>query len=229
MSFKIRIYKKYIYHFLLSQTKPAKISIQTLLSPLIGYILYIGLSQVINQRQIDVPFALILLIYAHLFHHPTLHPPLPTPHGSLHQVPGLIPADPQQPGRLLYVRLLQYLYRQPLKKHRKPRMFLRPAHLHLPDTMNRTINPRDTSVKIGLKLTGIQMTPNPLRCMIIHLKKFTTLRTWPAYTFIMHYLNIYPFPLNVKFHLAHFPRFFYIQNLAIKFYNFNSFSPFVDI
>jgi hypothetical protein len=60
----------------------------------------------------------------------------------------------------------------------------------------RTINPRDPSVKIGLKLTSIHMTPNPLRGMIIHRKKFTTLRTWPAYAFIMHYLNIYPFPLT---------------------------------
>jgi hypothetical protein len=37
----------------------------------------------------------------------------------------------------------------------------------------------------------------------------------------MHYLNIYPFPFNVKFHLAHFPRLENIQKLMIRFINFN--------
>ena len=64
-----------------------------------------------------------------------------------------------------------------------------PRHMLPNRSQIRTINQRYPSAKIGLKLTGIQMTPDPLRCMIIHRKKFTTLRTWPAYTFIMHYLN----------------------------------------
>jgi len=153
-----------------------------------------------------------------------LFPPLPTSHRSFHQVPGLIPAHPQQPGCPLYVRLLQYLYRQPLKKHRKQRMSLHSTHLHLPDTMHRTINPRYTSAKIGLKLTGVQMTPDPLRRMIIHRKKLPALRTWPANLLSMNYLNIYTFLLNFKFHLTHFPRLFNPQNLAIKSFYFHKFA-----
>jgi hypothetical protein len=88
----------------------------------------------------------------------------------------------------------------------KYQLIFRPRHMLPNRSQIRTIDQRYTSVKIGLKLTSIQMTPYPLRSMTIHRKKFTTLRIWPAYTFIMHYLNIYPFPLNVKFHLTHFPR-----------------------
>jgi hypothetical protein len=105
-------------------------------------------------------------------------------------------------------------------------MSLRPAHLNLPDPMNRTINPRDTSVKIGLKLTGVQMTPDPLRLMLINRKKLPALGTRPANLFIMDHLNIYPFSLDGKFHLAHSPGLFNTQNLTIKFLNFHNLAPF---
>jgi len=78
-------------HNLLSlcQIKQAKIPIQILFLVVLGYIFNAGLSQVIKRRQTVSSYAQNLLIYPHLFYHPIL-PPLPSYHGSFHQLPGLM-------------------------------------------------------------------------------------------------------------------------------------------
>jgi len=134
-----------------------------------------------------------------------------------------------KPGYLLYICLLQNLYRQDCKKHHKPRMSLRPTHLNLPDPMNRTINPRYPNMDIGLKLTGVQMTRDELRRMIIHRKKFPTFSTRPTNLLITNHLNIYPFSTNIRFILTNPAVLFNTQSLTINFFNFYNFALFQPI
>lgn len=141
---------------------------------------------------------------------------LPPPHRPCHQIPGFVPANPQNLPRPMDVRLFQNLYPKTLKKNCKSRFFLRSPHLHLFHSMIRALDPRNSRMKKCLKLAGVQMSPDPLGSMTINRQHPLTLRARPSKTFRMTGPDVNSLPGNIQLHSLHFPRFLKTQNIPIS-------------
>src|SRR4030066_1250601 len=186
--------------------KPLIIAIQTPLLTIIGKILHRPRIQVTNQREILVPLPNRLLIHTDPGTRPLSSGQQPSLDRSLHEVPRLVPTDPQNPSRPQDVTLPKYIDRQPLKQQREPRTLLGPRQSHLPYPMLSAVNPRGAGMKKRLKLATVQMTPRPLRSMVIQGCQGFTFRTGPTDPFRMGYQHIYPLILHIQRHPLHSPR-----------------------
>ena len=108
------------------------------------------------------------------------------------------PTDPQNPSCPQDITLPKHIYRQPLKQQREPRVLLRPRQSHLPYPVIPAVNPRGASMKKGLELTTVQMTPCPLRSMVIQGSHRSTLRTGLTDPFRMSHPHICPLVLDIQ-------------------------------
>src|SRR4030042_5247825 len=142
--------------------KPLIIAIQTPLLTIIGKIFHRPRIQVANQREIRVPLPNRLLIHTDPGTRPLSSGQQSSLDRSLHEVPRLVPTDPQNPSRPQDVTLLKHIDRQPLKQQREPRTLLRPRQSHLPYPVLSAVNPGRTGMKQRLELATVQMTPRPL-------------------------------------------------------------------
>lgn len=98
--------------------------------------------------------------------HPLLLAGLPSPDCPQLDPPGLIPTDAQNLRCALHITGHKQINRQTVKQHRKAGVGLCPGDPRLTYPMGRAGNPGNPSMQIGLKLTAVQMTPNPLLRMI---------------------------------------------------------------
>src|ERR1700738_4782332 len=72
--------------------------------------------------------------------------------GALHEVPGFIPAQPQQPGRPLDVALHEHVNREALEERGETSHWLRPRQSDLVHTVLGALDPRWPRVKVGEEL-----------------------------------------------------------------------------
>src|SRR4030042_1902405 len=144
---------------------------------------------------------------------------------SLHEVPRLVPTDPQNPSRSQDVTLPKYIDRQPLKQQREPRPLLGPRQPPLPYPMLSAVNPRRAAMKKRLELTTVQMTPRSLRSMVIQRCQGSTFRTGPTDLSRMGRPHIHPLILQIQRHPFHRPRFFNPQQVTVQFSVLHGSSP----
>jgi len=87
--------------FLLRGT--AKIAVQAFLLPVVSDIVHRRSVHIVGQSDVVVPFAHRLLIHADRLGYPFLFPLQPPRNGLFHDMPGFIPADPQDEGSALHI------------------------------------------------------------------------------------------------------------------------------
>jgi len=144
----------------------SKIGVQTLFPPAIPHVFHRRSLQIVDYGDVIVPSTSRLLVHSDLPCSPLF--PLQSPlDRSLHDMPGLIPTDPQNPRRTQDIARLQHIDRQPLKERREPCFLLRPGQTHLPHPMLMALNSRRPCVQKGHELAAVQVTPGPFRRMIV--------------------------------------------------------------
>ena len=142
--------------------KPLIIAIQAPLLTIIGKILHSPRIQITNQREILVPLPNRLFVHTDPGTCPLSSGQQSSLDRSLHEVPRLVPTNPQNPSRAQDVTLQKHIDRQSLKQQCEPRTFLRPGQSHLSYPVFSAVYPRRAGVKERLELTTVQMTPRPL-------------------------------------------------------------------
>jgi hypothetical protein len=105
-------------------------------------------------------------------------------------------------------------------------VFLRPAHLHLSNSVSQTLYPGNPSMKKCLELACVQTPPSTFRRVVIHRKIGPAFRTRPTLPFPMDSPNVHPFLSDVQLDSVHRSRFLNTQNTTIKFFIFRDSFPF---
>ena len=181
----------------------------------IPYVFHRRPLQIVDYSDVIVPSTSRLLVHSNLPRLLSLFLQSPSDR-PVHDMPGLIPTDPQYLGRTQNVARPQHINRQPLKKRCKSSFFLCPRQTHLPHSVLLAVNPRWPCMKKRHELTTIQMTPGPLRRMIVNWHHLSTLWTRPAQNFSMSSPNIYSLAVHVQFYTFYLPGQFKAQKIAIK-------------
>jgi hypothetical protein len=96
-----------------------EVAVEAGLAAFVGDVLDHATFQVGDHSHVVLAPARRLLIDAEVNWHLDRLRPQPALHGSLHQVPGLVPAQPQQASRAQHVTLLEDVHRQPLEQSRE--------------------------------------------------------------------------------------------------------------
>jgi hypothetical protein len=100
-------------------------------------------------------------------------------------MPCLIPTDPQNYPGGLNTGVAQNIDCESLKQQGKPRVVLSPWQTYLPHAMLLAFYSGWSSMKKGLKLATVQMSPGPFFRMIIQGFSFLADRARPRYAFGM--------------------------------------------
>ena len=162
--------------------------------------------QIAHQRHVAVALCNGFLIDAHLSGHlRALGRPAPDDR-SLHQVPGFVPSNAQNLGRLLHVGCQKDVNGQYLEQVRKATSHLRPRQCHLMYPVLRTRHARCSGMQVGEKLATVQVTPHPLSQVVIGAKLAPALRTAKALTRRMPDINLDMLPRHIQFNSLHRPR-----------------------
>ena len=110
-------------------------------------------------------------------------------------MPGLVPTDPQQfAGPLGRLARPQRLNDEPLHEQREPAAFLRPGNRHLHHSMLRALDPRNPGVQMRLQLARVQVSPRPLRRMVVARQLSRTVRAIPPLPLRMLHVNVHAAP-----------------------------------
>jgi len=91
-----------------------------------------------------------------------------------------------------------------------------PGQFNLPNPMLRAVDPRWPRLKKGLKLTGVQVAPDPLLCMVVQSPFDFALGTRPLQILGMLNPNIHSLRLNIHLDLTDRPRFSKTQYMLIE-------------
>ena len=197
--------------------EPGEIAVQAGLLALVGQVLHRPLGQVTHQRHVVLPPGHRRLVDPQPRRH--VGPAAgPAPgHGPAFDLPGLIPADPQDPRGPAHVRLPQHVDGQALEQRGEPRPGLGPGQAHLPHAMGGTLHPRRPGVQVGLELATIQMAPRPLLPVVVQGQRGRTLRARPARAVGMAGPDLDPLLLHLQLHPEDRPRRGQPQQLPIEF------------
>jgi hypothetical protein len=108
-------------------------------------------------------FAKGFLVHPDVLHRSDRLPTLPADDRTLHDAPGLVPADRRDRARAFDRAALQdEVDNQPLHQQGEATASLRPRHPNLLDAMRGTLDARNLGMETGLKLAGVEMAPRPL-------------------------------------------------------------------
>ena len=83
-------------------------------------------------------------------------------------MPGLVPADAQDPGGAADVGFLEHVDREPFKEGGEPGPHLGPGQADLPDPVGRALDPGRLRVQVGHELATVQMPPHAFLGDISH-------------------------------------------------------------
>ena len=117
-----------------------------------------------------------LFVHSQMSNNTSLLGLLATLHGSFHEIPGLVPTDPQQPGTSLNVRLQQHINGMLLKGSGEASFRKRPRNENATHTMFEAKHPWQTRMQPGDASAMIQVPPLPRRSVIINRQRHLTLR-----------------------------------------------------
>jgi hypothetical protein len=137
-------------------------------------------TQIAGEGQVPVALGDGLLIHPEVADDPPALPNLAAPHRPFHQVPSLVPAEAENPGRPSDAALPQDIDGQPLEQAGEAGLRLGPRHRDLDDPVRRTLHPRDAGVESGAKVAAVEVTPDALLGVIIEPQRVSTLRAWPG-------------------------------------------------
>lgn len=108
----------------------------------------------------------------------------PARNGSLEDVPGLIAADAdEQAGSLHGLTGLKDVDHERLYEQGESAVRCRPWHLDLHYSVLRALDPRGTGMVKRVEFAGVEMSPQPLRGVVVAGQFPATLRTVPAAAF----------------------------------------------
>ena len=133
-------------------------------------------------------------------------------------MPGLVPADPQDPDGAADVGLLEHVDREPLKEGGEPGAHRRPRQADLPDAAGRALDPRRLRMQVGQELATIEMPPHAFLGVVIEPQRGPALRARPADVLGVARPHIDPLPRDVQFHRPDGPRRFEAQQMAVEFH-----------
>ncbi len=124
---------------------------------------------------------------------------------AVHQMPLLLPAQPQQPGRAEHVALLEHVDRQPLEQHGEPGMRLGPRQLDLAHPVLRASHPRRTGVQERQERARVQMPPRPLLGVVIDRQPALAVRAGEPGPARMDHPHVHPTVLDRQLYTSHPP------------------------
>src|SRR5262249_10222276 len=87
--------------------------------------------------------------------------------GPLHDVPGLVPTDAEQPGAACDIGLEQDIDGVPLEGDREPGAGQGPGDVGTPDAMDGAIDPWDLRAEPRRAVAVIEMPPTPAGGMVV--------------------------------------------------------------
>ena len=193
------------------------IVLETLGFPILGHKLHRAAKQVTDHGHVVMPLTEGLFIDAKIARGVGLLSGLPPPDGSVHDVPGLIPADPHEPAGAGHGgALAQHIDDQALHEQGEAPFGLGPRHFHLKHAVLRALHARNPGMEEGLELAGIEVTPYPGLGMITTSQFAATGRTKPPDTGSVININIHPASCRVQLDVGNKPRVAQPQNLGIQ-------------
>ena len=172
--------------------------------------------EITDDRDVILPATSGFFIHSVLGDHPFGFSHEPALNCPFKDVPGLVPADTEDPPGGLDAGSRQDTNREALEQHREPGVGLSPWELDLTDAVLRTLDPGRIGMEKGLKLTAVQMTPDPLSSVIVERPFSRAFRAGPLEPFGMLDPDINPLLLDVQFNSADAPRGLYSEQMPVQ-------------
>ena len=154
-------------------------TVQARLLAVLGHIQHAAPRQIVDHGKILVPLAEGLLVHPKVADHLRLAPLQPPPDRTLHDRMHLVPRQPQPLRHRLLTGRQQPVDRQPLEQRREAAVRLGPRNRRHPNSVLGTIGPRHLGVQDRAILTGIQVSPTPLRLVVVQRAGAAALGAWP--------------------------------------------------
>jgi len=193
------------------------IVLEALSLAILGHKLHRSAKQVADHSHVVVTFAEGLLIDTKIACGGGLLPGLPSSDSSIHDVPGLIPADPHEPAGAGHGgTLAQHIDDQTLHEQGKTPFSLGPRHFHLKHAVLGALDARNPGMEEGLELAGVEVTPHPRLGMIPASQLAATGRTAPSDASRVLNMDIHTASGRVQLHVGNKPRFAQPQNPRIQ-------------
>src|SRR5262249_38416211 len=167
--------------------------------------------------EVLVPLGDRLFVHAEVGRDARALGPLAPLDGPLEDVPGLVPADPQDPGGPPDVGLLEDIDREPLKEGGEPGPHLGPGQADLPDPVARALHPRRLPVQVRDELATVQMPAHAFLGMVVEPQRGSALGTRPADVLSVARPHVDPLPGDVQFYRPDGPRRLEAQQMAVEF------------
>jgi hypothetical protein len=168
-------------------------------------VLHRALVQVADQCQVRMSLGRRLLVDADPGHDLRCFALPPSRDGALHNAPGLIPAEPQDPRGSGHAALPQHIDGEALEEQRKSRPRLRPWHGNLNHSVFPADHPWNPRMQVGLELAAVEMAPDPRLGVIVQRQRLRAVRTRPHRVLGVLGSHVHALPCDVQLDAAHGP------------------------
>ena len=193
-----------------------EIACQTLLTVPLGDFLHRTTIQIANDRDVVLPPAGRFFVDSIAGDDALLLSAEPAAHGPVEDIPGFIPADPQDLAGGFDICLSQHFNSKALKKQGETGSGLCPRQSYSPNAVFRAFDSGWPCMKQGLELAAVQMPPDPLFPMIVQRPFRTTFRTRPLAPLGMFHPNVNPLVFNIQFNLTGSPWAFEPKQILVE-------------
>jgi hypothetical protein len=182
------------------------ITLKTLLSSIITYILYCSVIQIVYQRLIAMTLGKRLLIHSYSRRNPVDLSRAPATYRPFQSIPPSFPTQAAEPLHSLNTAFLRKSDHIALKGKCHVRAVFPKLGINLLHTVPWAVHPGRAHVDEGGHLTRIQVTINSLRAMIIHPVKLIALGAPHLDLPLVINVDVDPLVLVIDNHLLHKPR-----------------------
>jgi len=145
----------------------AEEAVEARLAPLIGEVLDRAGSKVRHHGDVVLAPTCCLLVDAH---HGRNHERLGRKSSgdrTVHEMPRLVPAEPQQPGGTFDIALSQHVDSEPLEQHGEAAHRLGPRQRHLAHPVGGALDARWPCVQVGEERAAVEVPPGAFLAMVV--------------------------------------------------------------